>query len=169
LNNYFGYYFNTIDDLFVHPNGDVFFTDPQYSWFNALTDTAPQLETATYRFVPSTGAVSIVEDSIIQPNGIAIAPEVKGSPRTVYISDTGAIEGPIVQSLGPQGSPFNTTGKRTVYAFDLSGNGKHLLNKRPVYLAQDWVPDGLKVAGNGYIGKTITHPYRSFCVSPIEG
>ena len=29
LNNYFGYYFNTIDDLFVHPNGDVWFTDPR--------------------------------------------------------------------------------------------------------------------------------------------
>ncbi|KAL8801309.1 MAG: hypothetical protein Q9200_006983 [Gallowayella weberi] len=28
LNNYFGYYFNNVDDLFVHPNGDVWFTDP---------------------------------------------------------------------------------------------------------------------------------------------
>ncbi len=28
LNNYFGYYFNNIDDLFVHSNGDVWFTDP---------------------------------------------------------------------------------------------------------------------------------------------
>jgi hypothetical protein len=69
----------------------------------------------------------------------------------VYISDTGAIEGTIVQALGPQGSPFNTTGKRTVYAFDLTDNGKHIINKRPIYLAQDWVPDGLKVAANGYV------------------
>lgn len=28
LNNYFGYYFNTVDDLFVDPKGDVWFTDP---------------------------------------------------------------------------------------------------------------------------------------------
>jgi len=151
LNNYFGYYFNTIDDIFVNDNGDVFFTDPQYSWFNALTDTAPQLETASYRFTPSTGAVSVINDDIVQPNGIAIAPAIEGCSRTVYISDTGAITGTTQQSLGPQGSPFNTTGKRTIYAFDLSANGKHLLNKRPVYLAQDWVPDGLKVAANGYI------------------
>ena len=32
LNNYFGYYFNTVDDLFVHPTtGDVWFTDPRKS------------------------------------------------------------------------------------------------------------------------------------------
>ena len=29
LNNYYGYYFNTVDDLFVHPNGDIWFTDPR--------------------------------------------------------------------------------------------------------------------------------------------
>ncbi|KAI4268164.1 MAG: hypothetical protein LQ337_008002, partial [Flavoplaca oasis] len=27
-NNYFDYYFNTVDDLFLHPNGDIWFTDP---------------------------------------------------------------------------------------------------------------------------------------------
>lgn len=29
LNNYFGYYFNTVDDLVVSANGDVWFTDPR--------------------------------------------------------------------------------------------------------------------------------------------
>ena len=31
LNNYFGGYFNTVDDLFVRSNGDVWFTDPRKS------------------------------------------------------------------------------------------------------------------------------------------
>lgn len=31
LNNYFGYYFNNIDDLFVDEIGDIWFTDPRIS------------------------------------------------------------------------------------------------------------------------------------------
>ncbi|MCJ1361558.1 hypothetical protein MMC16_000658 [Acarospora aff. strigata] len=147
LNNYFGYYFNCIDDLVVHSNGDVWFTDPQYSWFNALTDTAPQLEAATYRFRPSTGAVNVVEDSLIQPNGIAFSPD----ERTMYISDTGAVSGPIAAEVGPQGAHFNATGKRMIYAYNVSDDAMYISNKRPIYLAQNWVPDGVKTARNGYI------------------
>ncbi|MCJ1466325.1 hypothetical protein MMC07_004944 [Pseudocyphellaria aurata] len=147
LNNYFGFYFNTIDDLVVGTNGDIWFTDPQYSWFNRLTDTAPQLESATYRFRPSTGAVNLVEDSLLQPNGIAISP----SGKTLYISDTGAVSGPIDGALGSQGASFNATGKRSIYAYTLCYKGTSLLNKRPIYLAPGGVPDGLKVAQNGYV------------------
>ncbi len=43
--------------------------------------------------------------------------------------------------------------KRTVYAFDVTSDGNHIVNKRPIYLAQAWVPDGLKVARNGFIGR----------------
>ena len=31
LDNYFGYFFNGVDDLAVHPNGDIWFTDPGWS------------------------------------------------------------------------------------------------------------------------------------------
>ncbi|KAI4212570.1 MAG: hypothetical protein LQ351_004822 [Letrouitia transgressa] len=147
LNNYFGYYFNTIDDLFVHPNGDIWFTDPQYSWFNALTDTAPQLPAATYRFRPSTGSIHVVETSLQQPNGIALAPDL----CTVYISDTGAQTGSISPFLPSQGSSFNSTGARYVYAFTLSPEATYITSKRAFYLSQDYAPDGLKVAANGYV------------------
>jgi hypothetical protein len=71
----------------------------------------------------------------------------------VYISDSGAASGTILQSLGtPANLPFNTTGKRTIYAYDLTEDGNHIVNKRAIYLAQEGVPDGLKVARNGYVG-----------------
>ncbi|TKA69906.1 hypothetical protein B0A49_06121 [Cryomyces minteri] len=148
LNNYYGHYFNTVDDLVVDACGDVWFTDPQYSWFTGLTDTPPQLEAASYRFRPSTGEVSIVDDSILQPNGIALSPDGK----YVYISDTGMIDG----TLSPEypnihGVTLNYTSKRTIYKFDLTDNGTHITGKRPIWLSQDWVPDGLKVARNGYV------------------
>ncbi|PYH95869.1 lactonohydrolase [Aspergillus ellipticus CBS 707.79] len=148
VNNYFGYYFNTIDDLAVHPTtGDIWFTDPQYSWFNDLTDTPPQLPCASYRYNGSSGAVVVVDDSIGQPNGIAFTPD--GS--IVYISDTASVSASVDPADGHPGSTFNTTHRRTIYAFDVSADGAHAYNKRAIYLAPGFVPDGLKVAANGYI------------------
>ena len=46
---------------------------------------------------------------------------------------------------------FNATSKRTIYAYDLSSDTLYLVNKRPIYVAQDGAPDGLKVARNIYI------------------
>nr|POE52164.1 gluconolactonase [Quercus suber] len=146
LNNYFGYYFNTVDDLFVDKTGAIWFTDPQYSWFNRLTDTPPQLQAASYRFDPATGAVTVIENTLIQPNGIALSPDEKH----VYISDSGAETGSIIAG-GPAGTPYNQTGVRAVYKYDRIDNGTHITNKRPIWYAQELVPDGLKVAANGYI------------------
>ncbi|RMZ44632.1 lactonohydrolase [Aspergillus flavus] len=148
INNYFGYYFNTIDDLAVHPKtGDIWFTDPQYSWFNALTDTPPQLPSASYRYNASSGAVFVIDDSIGQPNGIAFSP----GGSVVYITDTAAVSAPVDPQYGHPGSIFNATQRRTVYAFDVSEDGTSAYNKRPIYMASGFVPDGLKVAANGYI------------------
>lgn len=160
LNNYFGFYFNTVDDLFVDSTGAIWFTDPQYSWFNRLTDTPPQLQSASYRFDPASGSVKMIDDTCIQPNGIAMSPD----RQNVYISDSGAETGSIVQG-GPPGSPFNLTGPHTVYKFDLTDGGTSIINKRPIWYSQDWVPDGLKVAANGYVltatgpGVDVLDPY----------
>ena len=102
----------------------------------------------------------MIDNTLIQPNGIDISPDGKN----VYISDTGAETGSIIRG-GPPGSPFNQTGPRAVYKFDLIDGGTHLANKRPIWYAQDWVPDGLKVAANGYVvtctgpGVDVLDPY----------
>ena len=83
-----------------------------------------------------------------QPNGIAFSPDQK----TVYISDTGAITPEIVQQYGMLGyMNFNTTSPHTVYAFDVLPSGNAIANKRPIYLSKQWIPDGVKVARNGYL------------------
>ncbi|OAG12852.1 gluconolactonase [Paraphaeosphaeria sporulosa] len=150
LNNYFGSYFNNMDDVVVHPStGYIYFTDPYYSWYNALTDTAPQLPTASYRFDPTTGATFLIDDTLLQPNGIAISPNAD----TLYISDTGAVQGSADPNAAAQyrGTTFNATRPATIYAFDLANNGTKVSNKRSFYLSSSWVPDGLKVSREGLL------------------
>ena len=97
----------------------------------------------TYRFTPSTGLVTLVESTLLEPNGIAFST----SFRTLYISDTGAglpltPHGPIV---------YSSTGPRTIYAFDVSSDFKTLSNKRSIYQAMEYVPDGIKISRDGYL------------------
>ncbi|THY11423.1 hypothetical protein D6D02_05764 [Aureobasidium pullulans] len=75
LNNYFGFHFNGLDDLFVDSHGDIWFADPDYAWNGNRTDTTPQLHAQTYRF-PSFPPVNSgwLKISLGQPNGIAISP-----------------------------------------------------------------------------------------------
>ena len=150
LNNYFGSYFNTLDDVAVQPlTGDIFVTDPYYSWYNSLTDTPPQLPTASYRFDPQTVATFLIDDMIVQPNGIAFSPNAD----TLYISDTGAVQGDADPAATPKqaAAVYNVTRPATIYAFDVTNNGTRISNKRSFYLASSWVPDGLKVIREGLV------------------
>lgn len=167
LNNYFGFYFNTVDDICVDKYGDIWFTDPMYSWFNLLTDTPPQLESASYRFRPSTGSVTMIDEQAEQPNGIAWSPDFK----SFYISDSGAVTAtysPFYTDPSVRATGFNATGRRTIYKYDVYDSGTQLSigNRRPIYLSQDWIPDGLKVALNGMV---VTGTGRGVDVLDDEG
>ncbi|SMR52351.1 unnamed protein product [Zymoseptoria tritici ST99CH_3D1] len=139
LNNFFGYYFNSLDDLTVDSNGVVWFTDTEYGYLFHASDTAPVLKPSTYRFDPKTGNVRVVEDTLTVPNGIALSSDGKYA----YIGDTGAhtLENPAVNQKGP----------RTVYKFDVVDDGTNLCCRRPFYFSQDWLPDGLREARNGMV------------------
>ncbi|KAJ5689019.1 hypothetical protein N7462_003411 [Penicillium macrosclerotiorum] len=154
VNNYFGWYFNTCDDVDVDADGNIWFTDNYYSWADHTSDIAPQLGTATYRFDSRSGNVAIVDDTLSEPNGIAFSPD----GRYLYLSDTGAGVAVIDPQVQPvPGLQYNNTGKRTVYAFDVSEDGRSIGNKRPIYLALEYAPDGLKVARNGMLVTATGH------------
>ena len=128
---------------------DIWFTDSWYGYGINVT-ASPVLPTATWRFRPSTGQVSIVENSLAQPNGIGISPDGK----TLYVSDTGITDFAHPPPVGvlPRYT-IDVKSDRSVYAFDIVQNplGPYLLNKRPVWLAEEFSVDGLHVSQEGYI------------------
>jgi sugar lactone lactonase YvrE len=122
-------------------------TPADYGWYNGIAENAPQLKAASYRFRPSTGQVSIVDESMGEPKGIAISPNGKH----VYISDTAAVSGTLDRQYPNQQMTFNMTKERTVYKFDVVDNGNAISGKRPIGRSPDGIPDGLRVAANGYV------------------
>ena len=151
LNNYFGTYFNSPNDLVIDSRGDIFFTDALYGWQQNISATPAALPTAVYRFRPSTGAVNVVADGHVEPNGIGLSPDEK----TMYITDTGAFYSSIYAAAGEPLPPlrYNATSQKTVYAYDVreSPVGKYLVNGRPVWVTQEGLPDGFHVARNGFL------------------
>ncbi|KAK0647804.1 Gluconolactonase [Lasiodiplodia hormozganensis] len=144
VNNYFGVQFNSPDDLVIDNNGDIYFTDPWYGWAMGYSPT-PALHPSTWRFRPSTGAVSVVDNTVNQPNGIGMSPD--GS--MLYITDGG---NDIVNDT-ISGIVYSSTNTHCVWAFNTNPSpaGKWLTHRRPMWCTESVGHDGFHVAGNGYL------------------
>jgi len=77
----------------VHPNGDIWFTDPgygavmNYEGRRAKTGSPqPYQKEAVYRIDAKTGKLFKLTDEIFKPNGLCFSPDYK----KVYVADTGA-------------------------------------------------------------------------------
>jgi gluconolactonase len=85
---YQGKRLNSPNDLVVHPDGSIWFTDPtygingNYEGFKADSETKP----AVYRVDGKGGQPQKVTDEVNQPNGICFSPDY----TKVYVADTGA-------------------------------------------------------------------------------
>jgi gluconolactonase len=80
VDHYMGKKFNAPNDLIVHSNGTIYFTDPDYQRGNR----PQQLPLAAYRIDPA-GVISLIEAGS-EPNGITLSPD----ERHLYIDlDTG--------------------------------------------------------------------------------
>ncbi|KAL3478145.1 hypothetical protein BJX99DRAFT_108462 [Aspergillus californicus] len=137
LDNFKGRRFNSLNDLFSHSDGSIWFTDPTYGYDQGFTPE-PDLPTQVYRFDPATGDVRVVADEIGQPNGIAISPD----ESIVYITDTSA--------------SYSSRKPATIYAYDVAyySSAPFLVNRRVFAYADNGIPDGIKVDthGNVYSG-----------------
>ena len=83
---------NAPNDLVVHSDGSIWFTDPGYG---ILLDyegqrAEPELPNNVYRLDPDTGQATVVADDFVRPNGLCFAPD----ESLLYIADTGSSHDP---------------------------------------------------------------------------
>jgi len=79
--------FNAPNDVVVHPDGGIWFTDPGYgSMGNYEGHKAPlEIKEAIYRLEPKTARLDLVSDEGAKPNGLCFSPDYK----KLYVADTG--------------------------------------------------------------------------------
>ncbi|RSL74531.1 hypothetical protein CEP53_000125 [Fusarium sp. AF-6] len=140
VNNFFGRQFNSLNDVSINPrNGDIYFTDTQYGYWQHFRPE-PGLQNQVYRLNTETGAVSVVADGFVSPNGLTFSPD--GS--YAYVTDTGLSQGLFGQ---------NYTRPASIYRFDVQEDGTWEYRKTFAY-ASSRLPDGIHCdsKGNVYAG-----------------
>ncbi len=80
IDNFEGKKFNAPNDLVVHPQGWVYFTDPRY----VGTEPLELDHMSVYRYDPKTKTVHRATTDISKPNGTVVSPDGK----TLYVAET---------------------------------------------------------------------------------
>lgn len=120
---------NSPNDVVVRSDGSIWFTDPV---FGILGDyeghrAEPELPQAVYRVEAASGAIDVVADDVLGPNGLAFSPD----EQILYVVES-------------RGVP-----NRKILAYDVSSAGR-LINRRILIDAgPGGTPDGFRVDVDG--------------------
>ena len=124
---------NAPNDVVVHPDGGIWFTDPGYGihWNYEGHRAEFELPTRIYRWDPADGQIAVVDESLEKPNGLAFSPDF----ATLYVADTGASHNPDCP--------------RQIHAFSVQDNQ---LSERRVFCDMgSTMPDGFRVDLDGNV------------------
>lgn len=136
VDNYRGRKFNSPNDIAMAENLDVYFTDPPYGLKAQDISAQKELDfNGVYR-MSAAGELSLIDDSLTRPNGIALSPD----ERYLYVTNSDVKASKIMRyTAGLNGFANGQVWLDTQVDLDsgLKGN-----------------PDGLAVAANGTVYST---------------
>jgi gluconolactonase len=106
--------FDSPNDIALRSDGNVYFSDPDYQSPNPK----PQTTTRVYRVSP-TGTVTVVDETLNQPNGVTLSPD----ENTLYVASPGGIRSYPVNADGSVGTstPFHSSSSDGMVV-DCAGN-----------------------------------------------
>jgi gluconolactonase len=148
---------NAPNDIVVHPDGGIWFTDPGYGSLLNYEGFARelQLKEAVYRVDPSNGRIAKVTDELYKPNGLCFSPDYK----RLYICDTGVTHYPdaarIIKVFDVEGTKLSKG--RQFISMEIPGKGAGLADgiradtDGNIWIGAGWV-------GAGYDGVHIASP-----------
>ena len=133
--NWQGKRLNSPNDVVVKSDGSVWFTDPVFGILGHYEGhkAEPEVAQAVYRVDGESGALSIVADDILGPNGLCFSPD----EDMLYVVES-------------RGEPY-----RKILAYKVSQDGREISNKRVLIDAgPGGTPDGMRcdLDGNLWCG-----------------